>query len=102
LTNICYDISHIGENVCGLCGTPKPGGRSPYHKACKRDLDALKKRLRRKQRGQFNEIAYRYGVICENAEWILEHRSEEVQKAIGLKGEDAVLAFHTRRRECTR
>ncbi len=101
MSNIYFDIAHVGEK-CKVCGLPISGSRSSVHPECRKELDALKKRLRRKQRGKFNEIAYRFEVICENVEWILKQRSGEVHEAIGTGGEDAVLAFHTRRKECTR
>lgn len=101
LSNIVFDVTHIGGK-CKVCGLPTSGSRSTVHPECRRALDALKKRLRRKQRGRFDEIAYRFEVICENVEWILKHSSREVHEAIGTDGEDALLAFHTRRKECTR
>jgi hypothetical protein len=54
--------------------------------------------MRRKKHKEFNEVAYRYGVICEYATWILADLNEETVNAIGENGIDSLLAFQIQRR----
>jgi hypothetical protein len=97
LTNIYQDITHIGEaqeKTCEICGLPMAKSRKKYHKDCKRALDSLRRKMKRKQGDvNHNEVEYRWMMVKEGVEWLLDQDNRRVKRIVGDQGENALLAF---------